>query len=54
MKKNIIIGLYIAFAISVLGAFAYAGTHHARWMSAGSGGKWHHEYKPGVHMLRHK
>ena len=54
MKGNLISKIYIGILVVVLGAFAYTGARSYRVISMFDNSKWHHEYTPGVHMLRHK
>lgn len=54
MRISLISKIYIAVLVVLMGGFAYAGTRNFRLLSAPGSSKWHHEYTPGVHMLRHK
>ena len=54
MKSSLIAKLYIVLVVALLGAFAYTGANGIRVMSMFGTSHWHHEYTPGVHMLRHK
>jgi hypothetical protein len=54
MRYSLITKVYIGVLVVLMGGFAYAGTRGYRLFSAAGSSKWHHEYTPGVHMLRHK
>jgi hypothetical protein len=54
MRFTTISKVYIGVLIVLMGGFVYAGTRGFRVLSMAGSSKWHHEYTPGVHMLRHK
>gem|GEM_PF-3351714 len=53
-KSKRLLTIYLSGSIALVAFFGYSRYRNDRWLSLGNGVGWHHESKPGVHMLRHK